>query len=93
MSRMRSTPIGLAQRIDGWREEGRRAERERIIGWLDRVGESLNEEPVCSCLPYAAGGDGPERECPVHGENAFTADQRTGAQGIIVVLIEKLKES
>lgn len=25
-------------------------------------------EPECTCLPYSAGGDGPERDCPVHGD-------------------------
>lgn len=81
MSRMRSTPIGLAQRIDGWREEGRRAERERIIDWLGRVGESLNEEPVRE----------DDEEPTDENDTRLTRSERIGASGIIVVLIDNLK--
>lgn len=38
---VRSTPVGLAARIEQWREEGRRQERERIIEWLVSVGDSV----------------------------------------------------
>lgn len=27
-----------------------------------------DREDYCTCLSYSAGGDGPERDCPVHGE-------------------------
>jgi superfamily II DNA or RNA helicase len=28
---------------------------------------------LCGCLPYEAGGDGPERECPEHGDGSVRA--------------------
>ena len=31
-------------------------------------------EHACTCLPYSAGGDGPERDCPVHGEGPVLVD-------------------
>jgi hypothetical protein len=34
----------------------------------DGHASSPDQEDHCTCLPYAAGGDGPERDCPVHGE-------------------------
>jgi ATP-dependent helicase IRC3 len=33
---------------------------------------------LCTCLPYAAGGDGPERDCPEHGDGSVPAVPVTG---------------
>jgi ATP-dependent helicase IRC3 len=33
---------------------------------------------LCGCLPYEAGGDGPERDCPEHGDGSIPAVPVTG---------------
>ena len=33
---------------------------------------------LCACLPYEAGGDGPERDCPEHGDGTVSTVPVTG---------------
>lgn len=41
------------------------------------------EERRCTCLPYSAGGDGPEEDCPVHGRDPEEEERRCGLCGLI----------
>jgi hypothetical protein len=61
------------------RREGRTQERERIIEWLGKVSDSVKVEPT---IPD---------DHPDAGNGEFTENMRTGALGIIDVLVEKLK--